>query len=378
MRTLLVTGPGGAGSSTVAAATALAAVDAGDRVVLLTTAVPTTTGLTERVPVRVVDPQRALESAWSTHASELAALVPALTVPPGSSVVPVPGTTEVALLLTLGGLAAAGDTDVVVVDAGPLPAATALLALPHALRWWLGQLAPPRLRVLATMRALVSRGRPGSTEAALAAVTALEAQLDRVPAEPAVHLVLAPGPDADGVLRGSATRLGLLGHPVASVTVSRVLPAGAGEWAVARTAQQDEALAALAATGLPVRTVDEAPCAPRDVAAVLALHADLPTGLPSPLPRAAPVRDGAEWVLDVPLPFAERGAVQLTRWDDDLVLGVVGLRRSVPLDPLLRRCTITSGSLTDPGTTAATLVVRAVPDPGLWPVGLLTAERSPA
>lgn len=374
MRTLLVTGPGGAGSSTVAAATALAAADAGDRVVLLTTARPGTAGLAARLDVTVVDPQQALTSAWSAHASALAALAPALTVPPATSVVPVPGTTEVALLLALGGLAQAGETDLVVVDPGPLPAATALLALPGTLRWWLGQMAPPRLRVLATMRALATRGRPGRTEAALAAVTTLEQLLDRVPADPAVHLVLRPDPGADGVLRAAATGLGLLGHPVASVTLSRVQRGATGE----RAAQQDEVRDALARTGLAVRELAEATRAPLDVAALAALDAALPTTPATPLTRPVAGRDGADWVLPVPLPFAERGGVALTRWGNDLVLGVGGLRRSVSLDPLLRRCTVTSGTLEDPGTPAATLVVRATPDPALWPVGLLSPEGSPA
>ncbi|KQS66365.1 hypothetical protein [Modestobacter sp. Leaf380] len=377
MRTLLVTGPGGAGSSTVAAATALAAVASGDRVVLLTTA-PPRADLVGRVPVRVVDAQRALEHAWSAHATELAALVPVLTVPPGTSVVPVPGTTEVALLLALGELAEAGETDLVVVDPGPLPAATALLALPGALRWWLGQLAPARLRVLATVRALASRGRPGATEAALAAVTTLEVLLDRVPAEPAVHLVLPPVPGADAVLRTAGTALGLLGHRVASVTLSRVQPAGPGEWAAARTAQQEEVRTALEATGLPVRVVPETAVAPQHAADLVALEAAVPTTGGTALPRPAPVREGQQWLLAVPLPFAERGTVQLTRWDDDLVLDVGGRRRSSTLDPLLRRCTVTSGTLEDPGTAAATLVVRATPDPAQWPAGLLNPERSPA
>ena len=44
-------------------------------------------------------------------------------------------------------------SDVVVVDAGPTSSAVSLLALPGALRWWLGQLAPTRLRVRAPLRA---------------------------------------------------------------------------------------------------------------------------------------------------------------------------------------------------------------------------------
>lgn len=378
MRTLLITGPGGAGSSTIAAATAQSAADSGLRVVLLTAAAPPLAGLDDVVRVEVVDAQHVLESAWSQYAAELAALAPALTLPPGSSVVPVPGATEVAVLLALIRSAAAGDVDLVVIDAGPLPAATALLALPDALRWWLAQLAPTRLRVLAMMRALSTRGRLGATGTAHAAVTALEGLLAQVPTDPAVHLVLRPDPGADDVARTAATRLGLLGHQIASVTLSRVLPVGVGDWAAGRTRQQDGVRAALTGAGLQVREIAEAAGAIRDLDALRALRADLPTSTADALPSATAHREDEHWVLPVPLPFAARGTVGLTRWGDDLILDVAGLRRSVPLDPLLRRCTVTSGSLVDPGTAQATLVVRCTPDPAQWPAGLLSTEGSPA
>ena len=76
----------------------------------------------------------------------------------------------------------------------------------------------------------------------------------------------------------------------------------------------------------------------------------------------------------LPLPFAERGAVDLTRWDDDLVVTAAGVRRSVRLDALLRRCRVTGGRLVEGGTAAARLEVTFVPDPGLWPADLLPAE----
>ncbi len=385
MRTLLVTGPGGAGSSTVAAATALAAAEAGARVALLCSSAPAVAGLADLVRVEVVHPQPALESAWAGHAAALAALVPALTVPPASSVVPLPGTAEVAQVLALGALAAAGDTDVVVVDPGPLPTATALLALPGTLRWWAAQLAPPRLRVLAAMGALVAGGRATGTAAALAGISTLEGLLDRVPRDPAVHLVLPPVPGADGVLRGAGTGFGLLGHPVASVTLARMLPAGAGEWATRRAGQQEDVRRVLDATGLTLREVPEAAVSPRDLVGLRTLGAAVPTDPAVPLPVRVARREGPEWVLPVALPFAARGTVGLTRWGDDLVLTLLApggsagpLRRSVPLDPLLRRCTVTAGTLDDPGTAAATLRIRFIPDRAQWPAGLLTTERSTA
>ena len=73
MQTLLVTGPGGAGSSTVAAATALRLTAAGTRCVLMTSRPPRPAGLADALRLDVVTPQPALEQLWNRHAQALAA-----------------------------------------------------------------------------------------------------------------------------------------------------------------------------------------------------------------------------------------------------------------------------------------------------------------
>jgi arsenite-transporting ATPase len=374
---LLITGPGGAGSSTVAAATALRLQDAGSRCVLLSTRPPAVPGLADVVPVEVVTAQPALEQLWSRHAAALAAAVPVLTVPPATSVVPVPGVVELALLAALAGHARSGEVDVVVLDVGAAAEATGLVSLPGALRWWLGQAAPTRLRVLATLRAAATPGRPGATAGLLAGAAALEQLLDDVPlrdpARTAVHLVVRPDADAADRVTEVATALGVLGQRIASVTASRVLPAAAGEWWAQRAAAQDDALRRLRGLASPVREVAESAVGPTSVAELQALDAAVPEVLGQPVPADPPRRSLDGWVLDVALPFAGRGEVELTRWDDDLVVTAAGVRRSLALDALLRRCTVAGGSLTSPGTAAATLEVRFSPDPAQWPAGLLAA-----
>jgi arsenite/tail-anchored protein-transporting ATPase len=379
---LLVTGPGGAGSSTVAAATALRLTAAGSRCVLLTARPPGTPGLAGSLRLDVVTPQPALERLWGRHAPELTAAVPLLTVPPASSVVAVPGVAEFALLAALAGHARSGDVDAVVLDAGPVPTATALLALPGALQWWLAQAAPTRLRVLASLRAAVAPGRPGVAAGLLAGAAGVEELLGAVPltdpGRTAVHLVLRPDAEAADQLQETATAIGVLGQRIASVTVSRLLPAGPGEWWAQRAAVQTAALRRVRELAAAVREVAESAAAPSSVADLQALDAAVPDVDLPPVPPAAPRRGEGGWLLDLPLPYARRGQVELTRWDDDLVVTAAGVRRSVPLDPLLRRCTVAGGSLRAPGTGQATLEVRFTPDPALWPAGLLAAEAAEA
>jgi arsenite-transporting ATPase len=379
VRTLLFTGPGGAGTSTVAAAAAVRTAGAGARTVLLSRQEPRVTGL-DRVPgltVVTVDPQRALERLWRDRGDDLADVLPQVDVPPASSVVPLPGTGELALLAEMG--RADADAEVVVVDAGPLERVTALLALPGTLRWWLDQALPPRLRALGAVRTAALRAgavRRGPVDALLSAVPAVESLLERValtdPGRTRVRLVTTAQRDAAAALRAAATTLGLLGQHPAGV-LARVLPGGGeGEWWARRAAEQEAALAAAGEVAEVVR-VPELPQGAGDVADLAGL---LPDALPDPPvpPGPAPERLDGGWRLVLPLPFAERGAVDLTRWADDLVVTAAGVRRSVRLDALLRRCEVTGGRLADPGTATARLEVTFVPDPGLWPAGLLAAE----
>jgi arsenite-transporting ATPase len=128
----------------------------------------------------------------------------------------------------------------------------------------------------------------------------------------------------------------------------------------------------------PLHRVPEHAVAPGDVEGL----AHLLEGFEPPAAAApeapAPERHEGAWQLTVPLPFAERTAVRLTRWVDDLVVSVGDARRSIRLDALLRRCQVTGGRLLDPGTPLARLVVGFRPDPQHWPADLLAAEgRTP-
>jgi arsenite-transporting ATPase len=378
VRTLLLTGPGGAGTSTLAAAVAVLAARSGRSTVLLSRQALPVAGLAAEpgLTVTTVDPQAAVEELWTGTVDVLAAALPQLTLPPATSVVPLPGAADLALFADL----ARAEADLVVVDAGPVESATTLVGLPAALRWWLDQLMPPGMRALGAVRtAAVASGvvRRGPLDAALSVVPGVEALLarDRLadPAGTGVLLVAPPRASSPATLRATATALGLHGLR-AGAMLSRVLPLeGDDEWTTLRAAEQQAVLLELAQVA-PVHRVPERAVAPQDVDGLVGLlDGALPhlTGLPAP----GPERDDGAWQLTLPLPFAELGAVQLTRWVDDLVLTLGGARRSLRLDPLLRRCEVTGGRLADPGTAAARLVVGFRADPQLWPADLLSAER---
>ena len=377
MRTLLFTGPGGAGTTTLAASAAVRAARSGRRTLLLSRQVPAVPDL-DAVPglsVRTVDGGAAVEQLWAATSATAGAALPHLTLPPASSVVPLPGTADLALFAEL----AAADADLVVVDAGPLESAEALVALPATLQWWLDQLMPPGMRALAAVRSgavLSGNAQRGPLDAALDVVPVVEGLLARNRLADAsatgVCLVAPPRTASVEALKSMVTTLALHGHGAGAV-LARVLPVvGPDEWSERRAAEQDSALAALAAVA-PVHALAEGAVAPGDVAELAGLLDGFEPRPAAPAPPVSERHEGA-WRLTIPLPFAQRADLHLTRWADDLVLTAGAARRSLRLDPLLRRCEVTGGRLAGPGTPAARLEVSFRPDPQLWPADLLDAE----
>jgi arsenite-transporting ATPase len=376
LRTLLLTGRGGAGTSTLAAAAAVRSAREGRRTLLLSRQTPPVQGLedVDDLDVVRVDPQATFERLWGGTAGAVGALVPHLTLPPESSVVPIPGTGDLALFAEL----ARAEADLVVLDAGPLESMTALVALPSVLRWWLDQLMPPGMRALGAVRtAAVATGaaKRGPIDAALDAVPLIEQLLDRdrLAGPTTVCLVAEPRRGSVPSLRAAVTTLALHGLATGAL-LTRVLPLDdGGEWSGRRTAEQDAVLADLVGVA-PLHRVPEHAVPPAHADGLVALLEgfELPEAVTAEAP-AAEKQEGA-WQLTVPLPFAERAGLRLTRWVDDLVVSVGGTRRSIRLDALLRRCEVTGGRLVDPGSAEARLVVGFRPDPKQWPADLLAAE----
>lgn len=158
MRTVLVTGPGGAGRSTVAAATALAAARRGSRTLLLS-ADPAGPGAvlgTDTAPA--VEPAEVTPGLWAARVdpadyfrTEFLALQDRAATAldmlgarrlDGEELTELPGSEQFALLQALR-RASAGDWDVLVVDLPPLRGALSVLALPERLRRLLGRLLRP-------------------------------------------------------------------------------------------------------------------------------------------------------------------------------------------------------------------------------------------
>ncbi|AJF64769.1 ArsA family ATPase [Streptomyces vietnamensis] len=376
MRIILVTGPGGAGRTTLAAATALAEAQAqaqaqaGRQVLLVSEDADPMEGVKLLRPRPGDDFRReflALQ-ARSSAALDLLGTAPF----EDAELTELPGSRQFALLRALRD-AAAGDHELAVVDLPPLPEALALLALPGQLRRYLRRLLPPERQAARALRPMLAQlaGVPMPAQWLYETTARWEAELAAVQAvvedpDTTVRLVLEPGPGAARALR--TARLGLAVQRLAldAVVANRILPAASEDpWLAGLTAEQHRHLAELrTATTGELYELPHLGRAPRG-AEDLVLLSPVRTEKTVPVPEWA-VEDRREedgvLVWHIPLPGAVKEELSLVRRGDELLLTAGAFRRGVPLPGALRRCTVTGAGLVD-----GDLRVRFTPDPGLWP-----------
>ncbi|MFJ2178008.1 ArsA family ATPase [Streptomyces sp. NPDC087851] len=410
MRTVLVTGPGGAGRTTIAAATALATARRGGRVLLLSAdplddllgLAPGTVG-TDPAPVGLdplpvgtdplpvgsgglwaarVDPGAHFRTETLAFQERVAAGLDLLGARPlaGEELTTLPGSEQSALLQALR-RAAAGDWDTLVVDLPPLREALALLALPEQLRRYLRRLLPQERQAARALRPMMAQlaGIPMPAQWLYETAARWDTELaavQRLIEDPAttVRLVAEPGPAAARALHTARTALALYGLRADAPVPNRLLPHDTADpWLATLVAQQRKYLAEWPAERRPVGHLGRDPQGLDDLALLAAAGTETVGEVEG---EAAGETAGISWPVEdrlaeenllvwcIPLPGAVKSELNLVRKDDELLLTVGPFRRIVPLPSALRRCTVTGAALAD-----GVLRVRFAPDPTLWPRG---------
>ncbi|OIJ68789.1 ArsA family ATPase [Streptomyces mangrovisoli] len=386
MRTILITGPGGAGRTTLAAALARTAAAEGTETLVLSADRTDTLGAalgaqTGAAPARVAPHL----TAWRPDAAEgfredLASLqrrasgvldLLGASRLDAEEVTPLPGAEQLSLLRALRDAALSERYDLLVVDLPPAPDALALLALPEELRRYLRRLLPPERQAARALRPVLGRlaGVPMPADWLYETAARWDVELaavEAVLADPgtAVRLVAEPGPAGADAVRTTALGLALRGLPVEAVLANRVLPEAAEDtWLAGPLAQQRKTLADWQGS-YRVETVPHLGRDPRGGDDLTALAVPGVNSAPTPVEWPVTDRIAADGVLvwHVPLPGAIREELDLVRRGDELVIGTGGFRRVVALPSALRRCTVDGAALREDE-----LRIRFAPDPQLWP-----------
>ncbi|MFI1201240.1 ArsA family ATPase [Streptomyces sp. NPDC020883] len=398
MRTVLVTGPGGAGRTTLAAATALAGARHGARTLLLTTqssapeaVLGVRPGVAEPAPIAAapglhahrIDPADRFRQEFLAFQDRAGAALDLLGAAPldEDELTELPGSESFALLHALRAAHASDAWDLLVVDMPPAAETIRLLALPAQVRRYLRRLLPPERQAARALRPVLAQlaGVPMPAQKLYEAAERWERELaavQRVVDAPGttVRLVTDAGPVATAALRPLRAGLALHGRRTDAVLVNRLLPTGSADpFLAGLSGGQQDALKALREE-FPDVPVHEVPHLGRDPQGIEELGALLDGAAGAPPPAAPPPAPADPWTVEdrlasdgilvwrVPLPGARRDGLGLVRRGDEIVVTVGRFRRIRTLPSALRRCTVSGAALRD-----GTLEIRFTPDPGLWP-----------
>jgi arsenite/tail-anchored protein-transporting ATPase len=379
-RTILYTGKGGVGKTSVAAATARRCAAAGQRTIVLSTdpahsladsleaevgSAPTAVG--DGLWAQQVNAQGELERNWSAVQDWLGGLLiergvdriaaEELTVPPGGD--------ELFSLLELKRHFESGDWETIVVDCAPTGETLRLLSFPDVARWWLDRVLGRETQFLAAARpvarAFLDLDLPDERVMAdvqrlvrnLIAMNELLRDAERV----SLRLVMTPDRMVIAEAMRTFTYLNLYGYLTDAVVVNRVFPDElAGTYFGAWRDVQREQLELVESAFAPVPVL-RAPYFEQEVLGAAMLDrlgdalfagagADAGAVLHASLAQELTLgEDGG--VLRLELPFASKGDLSLKKIGLELIVGVDGQRRTIMLPPALAAYRPSSASFTD-------------------------------
>src|ERR1700729_959862 len=364
-RTILYTGKGGVGKTSVAAGTARTCAAQGLKTLIVST--DPAHSLSDSLAVdcggepTVVSPglwgqeiraQDEMQRHWSGVQEWLGELLmergvdrisaEELTVPPGMD--------ELFALLRLQAHHDSGDWDVVVVDCAPTGETLRLLSFPDVAGWWIDKVFPFERQILAAARPLARSllDIPLPSAAVFADLERLSRNLiamneilrDRT--RSTIRLVMNPDRMVIGEAMRTFTYLNLYGYLTDAVIVNPLFPDDVGESFADWRRVQEQHLERVHSAFAPVPVL----CAPyfeQEVVgpemldrlrAELFADSDPAAVLHDALAHELEVlQDGARLRLD--LPFAEKGDISLKKIGLELVVGVDGQRRTIMLPPAM-------------------------------------------
>lgn len=390
MQLILYTGPGGAGTTTLACATALALVQSGQRVLLA--GVEDADDLRDAlgpglqpdgvdlVPTPLSEPV----TDWGGAQESLLRVLSRLGLDPAlAEEAPLlPGAGPLRVLLRLLELVGGSQADVAVVDLGPLRPAVDLLSLPTRLAWAVQRViaASPELGSALRALAMVTGARPETLARSMAGLLTrletLEAGLRREDCR--ARLVLPVGSHADRQVTRRIPDLAVAGIRVDLLVRNRTVEVREVDTAAETLSDR------LGLEGVEVLHVPD--CGPGSGSAPVGEtdQSAADAGLEVParriahlVPKLASTRlpsvslaprvdlVGGRWQLALPVPQAggdDPDQVRVQRRGDDLLITVRRRRLLVPLTGALRRCRVRGADHAD-----GRLIVHFDPLEDWWP-----------
>ena len=365
-RVLLYTGKGGVGKTSMAAATALRCSRRGLRTIVLSTdpahslgdsfdmtLSPEPLSVAPNLWAQESDVYYNVEKYWGTVQRWIESVLiwEGMDMLMAEEMAVLPGMDEMASLLWILEHQRTGQYDVIIVDCAPTAETLRLLSFPEASHWWLEKVFPVGRRVSGVARPLVRRftDLPLPGDDVFEATEQLFEQIDRIqavlnnPSVTSVRLVINAEKMAIKEAQRTYTYLGLYGYLTDLVICNRLIPEGAtgGYLDGWRDSQQrylqlaEESFSPVPMRGVPFFDQEVVGLPMLERAAEELFSTEDPTqffyrGKPFKVEKA-----GAEYLLELPVPLAEREELSLIEAGDELVIEVGRYRRNMLLPRML-------------------------------------------
>lgn len=378
MRILLFTGKGGVGKTTIAAATAVRAARAGQRVLVTSTdpahsladafdieigdgAAP----VEERLWAEQINAQARLESNWRDIQEYIISFLSWAGVDAieAEELSVIPGLDEIFSLTDVKRRADEGEYDLLVVDCAPTAETLRLLSLPEVMNWYIERIFPVERKVVKTIRPILTKitTMPIAEDKIFAAIERLHHNLEGVrtiladPKRSSVRLVVNPEKMVIAEARRTYTYLSLFGYRVDAVVANRIIPEEVndpyfGKWKDI----QREHLATIEESFQPLPIL-RSRLFDREMVGTDLLH-ELAGEVYEQLDETGvlhveePIKvrkRGPVYVLTLRLPFAERGTLDIHRKGEELYVRVGSYKRNLILPQTLQRLDVRDAQFVD-------------------------------
>lgn len=392
MRVIVHTGKGGVGKTSISAATALRCSELGLKTLVISTDTahslgdsldkqvgPEPTEIAPNLWAQEIDTRYSMDKYWGKIQTYLGAIFSRAGAQDivAEEVTIIPGLEEGASLLWINEYFKTKEFDVLIVDAAPTAETIRLLSLPDVTRWWLERI----MRLTRGFKSVVDAVKgvrnvfrrdkveeisEASEGDAWDQVVALFDMLENVrelltnPEVASMRLVVNPEKMVIKETQRTYTYLNLYGYATDAILVNRVIPDEVKDpfFDVWKQRQQKNIQFVREAFGqLPML---QAPLFGEEMGGLEGLRklADALYGDENPAERMffgvvheikklEDAEDGAQYVLKVPIGFADKRDVDLYRSSDEITLRVGPYRRNIVLPPVLHDLEIADAKLSE-------------------------------